>query len=175
MHYPHSTKKLERAGANMPSKAMKTIFTNLRIFSHPLNGKEHSYYVGHEAGGLSGPMETLAVDPSSTFSQLRDLIQEQSSGNVMRRRLFYTDFISFASRCPNPLGYDGKDLTTYRLGLLSNNGKDSAPDVKDIKVVKKSEESKRICEVAGDLFGTDIILIPTTQIHPYTDRLSNQL
>lgn len=155
---------------------MQTTFTNLRIFSHQQNGKEHSYYVGHEAGGLSGPLETLAVNPASTFRQLRDLIEEQSNENVVQRRPFFTEFISFISRCPNPLDYEGDALTTYRLGILKmNNDKGFVPGVKDIKVIKKSDESKHICEVVDELFGTDIVLIPRTQILPFTDRLSNQL
>jgi len=160
---------------------MKTTFVNLRIFSHPWKGvtnKEHSYYVGHEAGGLSESLDTLAVNFSSTFSHLRQQIEEQTDENIMRRRPFYTEFLQFMQRCPNPLGYEGEPLRTYRIGILTmRNDKGYVPGVKDINLVRKDAEVKQICDVFDESVGlrTDIVLVPTTQIHPTTDRLADRL
>ncbi|KAL7539830.1 hypothetical protein ACHAXR_009647 [Thalassiosira sp. AJA248-18] len=157
-------------------KTSKTAFVHIRIFSHPQNNNEHSFYVGHEAGGLSERVETLAVNPSSSFLQIRELIEEQSDGNIIRRRPFYTDFLHFIQRCPNPLGYEGEAVTTYRIGILKmKDDKGFVPSLRDIKVIKEDVEAGPACEIVDELLGTDIVLIPTTQIHPTTGRLSDQI
>ncbi|KAL3772070.1 hypothetical protein ACHAWU_008092 [Discostella pseudostelligera] len=151
---------------------MKTAFLKIRTFSHPWKGesnKENSYYVGYEHRGLSEPMDTIVIDPEvCTVLKLRQLIEEQPNGNIMRRRLFFHDFIHFMQRCRNPLGYVGEELQTYRIGTLKG------ADAKDVKIIKKADESKLICDVIDDVSKTDIVLIPTTQIHPVTDRLSDK-
>jgi hypothetical protein len=151
---------------------MKTTCLHIRIFSHPWKGennKENSYYVGHECRGLSESMDTIVVDPACTFLHLREVIEEQSDGNVMRRRLFFHEFIHFMQRCRNPLGYAGEELQTYRIGTLKGS------DANDIKIINKDDESKPICDVVDDVSRIEIVLIPTTQIHPISDRLSDQL
>jgi hypothetical protein len=150
---------------------MKTAFVKLRLFSHPWRGegkREHSYYVGHDAGGLSEPMDTIVVDPSDTFLVLRESIEERCDGNVMLRRSLFSEFLYHMQRCRNPHGYEGESLKTYRLGILK------ATDGKDIEVIKRGDEIKPIADVIDDIHGTDIVLIPTTQIHPFTDRLTDQ-
>ncbi len=151
----------------------KAASLKIRTFSHPWKGEnnmENSYYVGYEHRGLSEPMDTVVIDPAAcTFLQLRELIEEQPHGNVIRRRLFYHDFIHFMQRCRNPLGYVGEELQTYRIGTLKGT------DAQDIKIIKKEFEAKAICDSVDDLSKTDVVLIPTTQIHPITDRLSDKL
>jgi hypothetical protein len=89
----------------------------LRMFSHPYRGEnnnEHSFYVGHDAGGLSQPLDTLVIDPSCTsFLQLRASIEESCDGNVAIRRTFFTEFINLLHRCHNFHDYDGDALKTY--------------------------------------------------------------
>lgn len=147
----------------------------LRTFSHPdpwkgKDGKEHAYYVSNCVdGGLTEASECIAIDSTDTILSIRQTIEEQQSGNIMRRRLFYYEFVHFMQRCPNPLGYEGDALKTYRIGLLKYG------DMNDMKLVKKSEESKPISDIVDDLVGIEIVLIPTTQIHPMTDKLTDQL
>ena len=160
---------------------MKTAFINLRMFSHPWTGenkKEHSYYVRHDPGGLSGPMDTIAVDLANcSFLQLRDQIQEQNNENTMRRRPFFNEFVHFMQRCPNPLDYDGEATTMYRLGVIKmKDEKGFVPGVEDIRVIRTKDEQKFMGdEIGGDFLGTDVVLIPRTQIHPITDRLTDKL
>lgn len=156
-------------------KRMKATFVNLRVFSHQ-NKSEHSYYVAHEAGGLSPPMDSIAIDPNDSFLKTRELIEEQSCGNVMSRRRFYAEFLQFMQRCPNPLSYDGEHLSTYRFGVLkTSKEKGSVPSVTDIKVIRASDEASGVRDVVGELVCLEFVLIPTTQIHPFTDRLCDQL
>lgn len=95
----------------------------------------------------------------------------------MRRRPFYTELLSFMQRCPNPLGYEGDALELYRFAILKmKDDKNFAPSVKDIKLIPEDAEASPICNIVDDeLLGTDIVLIPKTQIHPATDRLSDHL
>ena len=151
---------------------MKPAFLKIRTFSHPWKGdnnKENSYYVGYEHRGLSEPLDTIVINDVSacSFLKLRELIEEQPHGNIMKRRMFFHDFIHFMQRCRNPLGYVGEELQTYRFGTLKGT------DVKDINIIKRGDESKVICDTINDPSKTDIVLIPTTQIHPVTDQLSD--
>ena len=149
---------------------------HIRTLCHPQNNSEHSFYVGHEGGGLSERLELLAVPQSNTFYQLREHIEEQCDGNIIRRRPFFTEFVHFMQRCPNPLGYEGEDLVTYRIGILKmKDEKNFVPSLKDIQVIKEDAEAFPISNTVEDLLGTDIVLIPTTQFHPTTGRLSNKL
>lgn len=155
---------------------MKTL--NLRMYCHPAKN-EHSYYVGHDSGGLSGRLSTVTVDPSISFLELREKIEEKELNGVMKRTIFYTEFIHFMQRCPNPLGYQDKEsLTSYRIGLLNvvdDTYKLSLPSVDDIVLVQEEEETKSICDVASDLLSTDLVLIPKSQIHPHTGQLTDEL
>jgi hypothetical protein len=152
----------------------------LRMFTHPYRGEnnnEHSYYVGHDAGGLSQPLDTLIVDPScTTFLQLRESIEESCDGNVALRRTFFTEFINLMHRCHNFYDYDGEALKTYRLavfGLESSNKADDIITVVDaIKLIKRRDETKLIKDIVSEGQDVDIVLIPTTQIHPTSDRLA---
>jgi len=102
-------------------KPARIIIVKLRMFSHPWRGegrREHSYYVGHDAGGLSEPMDEIAVDPTRTFLELRQSIEERCDGNVMLRRTFFTEFLHLMQRCRNPHGYEGELMRAYRLGVL---------------------------------------------------------
>lgn len=74
-------------------------------------------------------------------------------------------------RCPNIFGYEGDALKTYRLAYLTK----GIVDVTDIKFIKLSDETKPICDIVDDMFGFELVLIPTTQIHPKTGRLTDQL
>ena len=83
-------------------------FINLRTYTHPnpwkgKDQKEHSYYVGHEIGGLSDVAETITIDESNNFVTIREIIEEQRDENIMRRRRFYYEFIQLMQRCPNVL------------------------------------------------------------------------
>ena len=151
-------------------------FINLRTYTHPNlwkgeDQKEHSYYVGHENGGLSDVAETITIDESNNFVTIREIIEEQRDENIMRRRRFYYEFIQLMQRCPNIFDYEGESLKTYRLALL----KKSSADVTNIKLIKLSEETKPICDMVDDMFSFELVLIPTTQIHPKTGRLTDQL
>lgn len=149
---------------------------HIRIFSHPQRSKEHSYYVGYEAGGLSERLELLPVNPANTFLQLRQHIEEQSDGNIIRRRPFFTEFWHFMQRCPNPLGYEGEDLMTYRIGMLEiKDEKSFVPSMKYINLIKEDVEECSISQVVDSLLDCDIVLIPTTQIHPMNGHLSDRL
>ena len=154
---------------------MKTLI-NLRVFSHLSKGDEHSYYACHNIeGGLSKTMDTIAVDTSScSFIQLRELIEEHQVDNIMRRRPFFQEFIHFMQRCPNPIKYEGKALSSYRLGIIkieaTKNEIGSVPP-SAIKLIKERDEANLICEVV-DGPGFEIVLIPRTQIHPSTGRLT---
>lgn len=151
---------------------VKTAFVKFRIYSHPWRGEnnnEHSYYVGHDAGGLSEPLDMLVVDPSCTFLQLRESIEERCDGNVMLRRMFFTEFIYLMQRCHNFHGYESNALKTYRFGVL--NATDAA---EKIKLIKQQDETKPIQDIVADIHDTHIVLIPTTQIHPTTDRITDQ-
>ena len=156
----------------------KTTFMHIRTFCHPPSNNEHSFYVGHEGGGISERLELLAVPQSNTFHQLREQIEEQSDGNIIRRRPIFTEFVHFMQRCPNPIGYEGKELTTYRIGVLKmkDDDKNFVPSLKDIQIIKEDAEAFPISNtVEDDLLGTDIVLIPTTQFHPTTGRLADRL
>lgn len=149
------------------------------MFSHPYRGEnnnEHSFYVGHDAGGLSQPLDTLVIDPScTTFLQLRELIEESCDGNIAIRRTFFTEFINLMHRCHNFHDYDGDALKTYRLGILGETNKaDDIITVMDaIKLIKGRDETKLIKDIVlNGHHDTDIVLIPTTQIHPTSDRLA---
>lgn len=153
---------------------MTAAFLKIRTFSHPWKGennKENSFYVGYEHRGLSEPEDTVSViNPEAcTFLRLRELIEEQPHGNMMRRRMFFHHFIHFMQRCRNPHGYVGEEVQTYRIGTLKGT------DIKEIRIIKKEDEAKAISDVIDDSSNTDIVLIPTTQIHPVTDRLSDKL
>lgn len=157
---------------------MKVI--NLRMYSHPYSGEnkdEHSYHVCHDAGGLSERLDTITVDPTNSFTELRKLIEEKEVNGVMKRTIFYTEFVNFMQRCPNPLGYQDKEsLTTYNIGLLKIiDDKHVVPCADDIRVLREDEESDSICHVISDLLNTDLVLIPKTQIHPHTGRLADAL
>jgi hypothetical protein len=162
----------------------KESFVTLRMFSHPWRGggrREHSYYVGHDAGGLSGPMDSIAVDPSGTFLELRHSIEERCDGNVMLRRTFFAEFLHLMQRCRNPHGYEGESTRTYRLGALRAKAvaatattTTSTDAGNEIRVIERGDEAKPIADVIDDIHGTDIVLIPTTQIHPLTDRLTDR-
>ena len=87
-------------------------FINLRTYTHPnpwkgKDQKEHSYYVGHEIGGLSDVAETITIDESNNFVTIREIIEEQRDENIMRRRRFYYEFIQLMQRCPNVLMWEG--------------------------------------------------------------------
>jgi hypothetical protein len=168
-----------------PARQRKDSFVRLRMFSHPWRGegrREHSYYVGHDAGGLSGPIDEVAVDPSGTFLDLRHSIEERCDGNVMLRRTFFTEFLHLMQRCRNPHGYEGESLRTYRLGVLrvkatatmATTTTTSTDAGNEIVVIERGDEAKPISDVIDDFHGTDIVLIPTTQIHPITDRLTDR-
>ena len=110
-----------------------TTFINLRTFSHHEDKTEHSYYVGHEIRCLSEPSDSVAVDQSTTFYKLREVVEEQRSGNIMQRRPSYAEFLQFMQRCPNPFSYEGKDLSSYRFGYVKTTDKGTAPPtVEDI-------------------------------------------
>jgi hypothetical protein len=66
--------------------------------------------------------------------------------------------------------HEGDALKSYRLGLL----KKGLNDVEDIKLIKLSDETKPICDMVDDMFSFELVLIPTTQIHPKTGRLTDQ-
>ena len=152
---------------------MKKAFINIRIFSHPPTNNEHSFYVGHEAGGLSERVDTVTINEDHNFHRMREQIEEQHDGNIMRRRPNYTEFLQFMQRCPNPFGYKAGEVMTYRIGVLKvKDDKTFFPSANDIKVIKERDETKPICEVVDDLLGSDIVFIPTTQIDPATGRLS---
>lgn len=150
------------------------------MFSHPnTHTKTHSYYVGHECGGLSERLATVMIDPTISFLQLRELIEERERNGVMKRTTFYSEFIRFMQSCPNPLGYqDQESLTGYRLGLLKvvdDKYMNIAPTAEDITLLCEDEESEPICQVVDDLLSTDFVLIPKTQIHPHTGKLVDVL
>jgi len=159
-------------------------FINLRTYTHPnpwkgKDQKEHSYYVGHEIGGLSDVAETvITVDESNNFVTIREIIEEQRDENIMRRRRFYYEFIQLMQRCPNIFDYEGDALKSYRLAFLKkgNTGTKKGYDdvAKDIKLIKLSDETKPICDMVDDMFSFELVLIPTTQIHPKTGRLTDQ-
>ncbi|KAL7504162.1 hypothetical protein ACHAXN_001860 [Cyclotella atomus] len=157
-------------------QGMKTL--NLRMYCHP-SKNEHSYYVGHDSGGLSERLSTVTVDPTISFLELREKIEEKELNGVKKRTIFYTEFIHFMQRCPNPLGYQDKEsLTSYRIGLLNiveDTYKLVQPSADDIVLVQEDEETKPICEVVSDLLSTDLVLIPKTQIHPHTGKLADKL
>ena len=157
---------------------MKT-FLHIRIFSHPWkgeNGKEHSYYVDHEAGGLSERLGSIAIEPTITFTQLREVIEEIEQNGVRKRSQFFIEFLNFLQRCPNPLGYEGDSLKTYRIGTLKmTDDKGFIPCVQDISIIQEDVETEPVCEIVGEFIGTDLVLIPTSQIHPMTGHLSDQL
>ena len=164
-------------------KPGRIIVVKLRMFSHPWRGegrREHSYYVGHDAGGLPEPMGEIVVDPSGTFLELRHSIEEGCDGNVMLRRTFFTEFLHLMQRCRNPHGYEGELMRAYRLGVLrakttTTTTTSSSTDAgNEIRVVERGDEAKPISDVIDDIHGTDIVLIPTTQIHPLTDRLTDR-
>ena len=153
---------------------------HLRMFSHPYYGEnknEHSYYVKHDAGGLSERLATISVDPAMSFFQLRERIEEKEVNGVMKRTTFYTDFVYFMQRCPNPLGYQDKEtMTTYSIGLLNViDEKHFAPSVEDITIVREDEETEPICNIVSNLLSTDLVLIPKTQIHPTSGVLADSL
>jgi hypothetical protein len=157
----------------------RIMLIKLRLFSHPYRGEnnnEHSFYVGHDAGGLSQPLDTLVIDPScTTFLQLRASIEESCDGNVAIRRTFFTEFINLMHRCHNFHDYDGEALKTYRLGVLgveSNKADDIITVIDTIKLIKSRDETKLIKDICSDGHDIDIVLIPTTQIHPTSDRLA---
>eukprot|EP00569_Conticribra_weissflogii_P001754 CAMPEP_0171351968 /NCGR_PEP_ID=MMETSP0878-20121228/40300_1 /TAXON_ID=67004 /ORGANISM="Thalassiosira weissflogii, Strain CCMP1336" /LENGTH=175 /DNA_ID=CAMNT_0011857413 /DNA_START=209 /DNA_END=736 /DNA_ORIENTATION=+ len=166
---------------------MKTCI-HLRMYSHPTynpakNQHEHSYYVGHEPGGLSPRLGLLAIDPTiTTFLQLREHIEETEGdgGRIRKRTLFFQEFLFFMERCSNPYGYGKEDLKNYRIGVLrvgdvaeTKNGGDgeAVPNAKDIKLIREDVETEPIFEVVGDVLGTDFVLIPSCQLHPETGRL----
>ena len=153
---------------------MKTV--HLRMFSHP-NNKEYSYYVSHECGGLSERLDTVTFDPSISFTQLREKIEEREVNGIMKRTTFYTEFIHFMQRCPNPLGYQDKEsLSSYRIGLLNIvDEKYITPTAKDITLLQEDAESEPISKIVSNFLSTDFVLIPTAQIHPRTGTLSDTL
>jgi hypothetical protein len=162
-------------------KPARIIVVKLRMFSHPWRGegrREHSYYVGHDAGGLSEPMDEIAVDPSGTFLELRQSIEERCDGNVMLRRTFFTEFLHLMQRCRNPHGYEGELIRAYRLGVLrakaTTTTSTSTDAGNEVRVVEREDETKPISDVIDDIQWNDLVLIPTTQIHPLTDRLTDR-
>lgn len=155
-------------------------FIHLRMFSHPYSGEnknEHSYYVCHDAGGLSTRLETLTVDSTISFLELRERIEEKEVNGVLKRTKFYNEFLHFMQRCPNPLGYQDKEsLTTYSLGLLKViDDKQIAVNDDDIRILREDEETDPICDVVSHLLSTDLVLIPKTQIHPHTGLLADKI
>ncbi len=165
---------------------MKT-YVHLRMYSHPTfnpakNQHEHSYYAGHEPGGLSPRLGRLAIDPTVTsFVQLRELIEETEGdgGRIRKRTLFFQEFLFFAERCSNPHGYGKEDRKNYRIGVLRVGDvaeEGAAPSgygarEMDIKLIREDVETEPIFEVVGDVLGTDFVLIPRCQLHPETGRL----
>lgn len=150
------------------------------MFSHPYSGpnkNEHSYYVKHDPGGLSERLATISVDPSMSFLELRERIEEKEVNGIKKRTIFYTEFVYFMQRCPNPLGYqDAESLTTYSIGLLNViDERHFVPSVEDIRIVREDEETEPICNIVSNLLSTDLVLIPKTQIHPHSGVLADSL
>ena len=152
------------------------------MFSHPYSGEsknEHSYYIAHDSGGLSERLSTITIDTSISFSELRERIEEKEVNGVMKRTTFFSEFVHFMQRCPNPLGYQDKEsLTSYSIGLFKVIvDKHCTPSVEDITLLREDEESHPICNVVGDcdLLSSDLVLIPKTQIHPHTRRLADTM
>ena len=66
-------------------------------------------------------------------------------------------------------------MKTYRLGVLGvelDKADDIITVVDAIKLIKRRDETKLIKDIVSEGHDIDIVLIPTTQIHPTSDRLA---
>lgn len=65
---------------------------DIRIFTEPVPlTVSHSFLVGHESGGLSGPVATLRIEASLTLRELRRRIEVLEDRGMLRRTLAYQE------------------------------------------------------------------------------------
>ena len=60
----------------------------------------------------------------------------------------------------------------YRIGIIRL-AKKQEPRVQDVKLVRESAENQLIGDHVENLLDVDFVLVPKTQIHPFTDRITS--
>ena len=96
---------------------------DLRIFTWLTDGtKGHSYLVGNDQGGLTPVLERVYVnDLTTTFENLRDLIETKKENMMTRRTALFQEVIHAAASAENHHDWSERvSKSSYRLGYYSD-------------------------------------------------------
>ena len=108
---------------------------------------------------------TMDIDvKKEKLSEIRDRIEYNRSGHMNRRTIMFGEALFIMSRLPNYYGRPKMQLTKWQFGYV-------AKATEDVKMIHPESENKTLYEMVPDLFNTDLVIVPLSQIPPEFDNL----
>ena len=145
----------------MSSQTKKRIL-NIRVYCHIDNEyTSHSYCVDDFPLAVSLSVGEIQVDPTiTTLKQLRELIEFNQQGHMMRRSALFQEILFIMSKLP--MVYPRKNKSEYRFGYLNI----SETSVEPIVIPEDKENQSILSSVPNNPSASlTIYIIPLTQVN----------
>ena len=155
----------------------------LRVFTHPTSVvKTHAFLVGSESGGLSERIGSFLIhDDTTTFHDLRQLIEVFNDRGMNRRTALFQDVLHTLVNSANPHGYSKAELADYRFAVMSGVGGREVGETNVARdfdrsavptLILSQREEETVVAVVGNLNDQDVIIIPISQIRQKDQAVS---
>jgi hypothetical protein len=148
----------------------------VRIYTFPADAKKaNAFCVGDEIGGLTERLATFIVQESTTWGDLRSMIEFEQVDGMYKRTTLNLELRYIMRKACNPHGYSFCDLLSYDFATVEAGPWKSDSKKLLIDAVPNLLSPKLETElVGGQLLGLDLVLVPKTQIRPQDSKIASE-